>query len=68
MAESKSRSAIEAGITLRQGMRYIAAALAGVLSGAGTGTIVIKAINNAGTTRITATVDASGDRSVIVLA
>jgi hypothetical protein len=61
-------NAIETGITLRQGMRYIAAALAGVLSGAGTGTIVIKAINNAGTTRITATVDASGDRSVIVLA
>jgi len=60
-------NAIETGITVRLALRYMAAALAGVLSGAGTGTIVIKAINNAGTTRITATTDASGNRSVETL-
>ncbi len=61
-------NAIETSITVRQALRYIAAAVDGVLSGAGTGTITIQAIGNAGTNRITATVDASGDRSVVVLA
>jgi len=61
-------NAIETNITMRQALRYIAAAVDGVLSGAGTGTVTIQAIANAGTNRITATVDASGNRSVIVLA
>ena len=57
---------IESGINLRQSLSPILAACAGVLSGAGTGTVIIK--NPGGsTTRITATTDASGDRTVIVL-
>jgi len=58
---------IESGINLLEALRYVAAALAGQLSGAATTTITIKAINNSGTTRITATVDANGDRSAITL-
>lgn len=57
---------IETGLTPRQAMRAYAAALAGVLSGAGTTTITIKGAGVA-TTRITATVDADGNRSVVVL-
>ena len=56
-------NAIESGITLRTGIRYIAAATAGELSGAATTTATIKAINNSGTTRISCTVDADGNRS-----
>ena len=59
--------AIETGVTPRQALRYIAAALAGVLSGAATTTVAISAIGNAGTPRISATVDASGNRSAIAL-
>lgn len=44
--------------------RYIAAACAGIISGAGTGTEVIKSIDGA-TTRLTATVDAFGNRTAI---
>ena len=56
---------IETGYTLRQTMRAIAAKAAGLISGAGTGTEVIKAMgaSAAGTTRLTATVDASGNIS-----
>jgi hypothetical protein len=57
---------IESGVNMRQALSPILAACAGVLSGAGTGTVVIK--NPAGnTTRITATTDASGDRSAVTL-
>lgn len=58
---------VESGISLLEALRYMAAALAGVLSGAATTTITIKAINNSGTTRIVATVDSNGDRSAITL-
>lgn len=59
-------NALETGITVRLGLRYAAAALAGVLSGAATTSVVILGAN-VGTTRITATVDASGNRSAISL-
>lgn len=54
---------IETGITPRKALRAIAAKAAGLISGAGTGTEVIKAIGAAagGTTRLTATVDSSGN-------
>jgi hypothetical protein len=58
---------IESGITPRQAMRAMAAALAGVLSGAATTTVTIRALNNSGTTRITATVDSDGNRSALTL-
>lgn len=58
-------SGIETGVTLRQAMRAIAANAAGLVSGAGTGTEVVKGIGQGigGTTRLTATVDPSGNIS-----
>lgn len=60
---------IESGITPRQAMRAVAAALAGILSGADGTTITLKAIGAVadGTTRIVATVDSNGNRSAITL-
>lgn len=57
---------VETGVTLRQALRIILAASAGKLSGAATTTITIR---NVGDTkdRITATVDADGNRSAVVL-
>lgn len=57
--------AIETGITERQAMRAILAMLAGVVTGAGSGTEVFKNPGG-GTTRVTVTVDSSGNRSLIV--
>ncbi len=57
---------VEAGVNVRQALSPILAAAAGVLTGAGSGTIVIKG-GNVATTRITATTDASGNRSAVVL-
>lgn len=57
---------IESGINARQAMSAIMASAAGVLSGATTGTIVIKG-GGVATTRITATTDADGNRSAITL-
>lgn len=55
--------AIESGVSFLQALRAIAAKSAGILSGAGTGTEVLKGIGqtSSGTTRATATVDASGN-------
>lgn len=58
--------AVETGLTVRQSLRALSAALAGVLSGAGTTTITIQGAGVA-TDRITATVDANGNRSAITL-
>ena len=58
---------IETSLTPRQALKVIAAACAGVLSGAATTTVTIKAANNSGTTRITATVDSDGNRSGVTL-
>lgn len=54
------------GKTLVEASKYIAASAAGKLSGAGTGTEVLKGLDGT-TTRITATVDASGNRTAITL-
>ncbi len=57
---------IETGLTPRQALRLNSAALAGVLSGAATTEILIRnAVANA-KTRITATVDADGNRTAVV--
>lgn len=58
---------LETGVTTLQGLRYTASASAGVLSGATTTTVAIQAIGNAATNRITATVDANGNRSAVAL-
>jgi hypothetical protein len=57
---------IESGVTLRQALRIIGAAAAGVLSGAATTNVVIKNMGGS-TTRIDATVDADGNRSAVTL-
>ena len=57
---------VEPGVTLKQAMRLITAALAGKLSGAGTGTVTIRDVNDT-TDRIVATVDSNGNRSVVTL-
>lgn len=56
---------IETGLTLRQAMRLLAAAEAGKLSGAATTTITIRNAVADTKARITATVDADGNRSAI---
>lgn len=58
---------VESGITVRQALRAIAAKAAGLISGAGTGTEVDKALGNSGITRMTFTVDSSGNISAVSL-
>jgi hypothetical protein len=53
------------GKTLQQVLRYMAAAVAGKASGAGTGTETFKGLDGT-TSRITATVDTDGNRTAIV--
>lgn len=57
---------VEAGVNARQALSPILAASAGVLLGAGTGTIVVKG-GNVAVTRITATTDNAGNRTAVVL-
>ena len=57
---------VETGVNARQALSPILAASAGLLVGAGTGTIVIKG-GNVSTTRITATTDSSGNRTAVTL-
>lgn len=57
---------VESGLNARQAMSVMAAAMGGVLSGSGTATVTIKGAGVA-TTRITATVDASANRTAVVL-
>lgn len=57
---------VEAGVNVRQALSPILAASAGVLVGAGTGTIVIKGGNSA-VTRITANTDNAGNRTAVTL-
>ena len=59
---------VETGLTAKQALQYMSAACFGVISGAGTGTVVIKAGANSGTTRITAATDSSGNRTSVTLA
>ena len=57
---------VETSLTLRGAMRLIAAASAGKLSGAGTTTITIRNVGDT-KSRITATVDADGNRSSVTV-
>lgn len=57
---------IETGMTPREALRLLTSALAGILSGAGTDTEVFRNAVANSKTRITATVDASGNRNAIV--
>ena len=56
---------IEVGLTPRQAVRIISAALAGKVSGAGTVTVTFRNAVVDGTDRIVATVDANGNRTAI---
>lgn len=56
---------VEAGLTPRQAMRLMAAALAGVLAGAATNTVTINNAVANSKARIVATVDANGNRTVV---
>jgi len=57
---------VEVGVNARQAMSPILAAASGGVSGAGTGTILIRG-GNVATTRITATTDNAGNRSSVTL-
>ena len=57
---------VEASVNVRQALSPILAASAGVLLGAGTGTIVIKG-GNVALTRITASTDNAGNRTAVTL-
>ena len=57
---------IEAGVNARQAVSAILASAVGVLAGAATNTITIQG-GNAATTRVTATVDADGNRTAVTL-
>jgi hypothetical protein len=58
---------LESGVTTEQALRLILSALAGVLSGApGPGTITIRDVNDT-KDRISATVDANGNRTAVTL-
>ncbi len=57
---------VESGVNARQALAPILAASAGVVSGAGTGVILIKG-GNSSSTRITAVTDNAGNRSSVTL-
>jgi hypothetical protein len=58
---------VETGLTLRQALRIVTAALAGKISGAETTTVTIRNAQADDKNRITATVDANGNRTAVVL-
>lgn len=57
---------VEGGQTLRQMVRVMFSALAGKVSGGGTADIIFKGVDGT-TARITATVDANGNRTAVVV-
>ena len=57
---------VEGGLTARQLVRVMASVLAGKASGGGTTTVTFTGVDGV-TTRITATVDANGNRSAVTL-
>lgn len=58
---------VEAGLSVRQALRLITAALAGEISGAGTSTVTIRNAVADDTNRIVATVDSNGNRSSVTV-
>lgn len=67
IAEAVMNEAVEAGFTVRQALRVIAAATAGKVSGAETTTITFRNAKVDDTDRIVATVDTDGNRTDVVL-
>jgi hypothetical protein len=63
-AETLLLKSVEAGVTVRQALRGVAAYAFGPVTGQGTGTVVYAAAGNPGTPRITAAVGAGGRTSV----
>lgn len=59
---------VETGLNARQALSIATAAASGVLAGAATTSVTIAAAGVPATNRITATVDASGNRSAVTLA
>ena len=57
-------SATEGTVTVRQALRLLLAVLAGKVSGAGTGTVVFRDVNDT-KNRVTATVDSNGNRTSV---
>lgn len=57
---------VEGGLTARQLVKVMAAALAGKAAGGGTTTVTVTGVDGV-TTRITATVDANGNRSAVTI-
>jgi hypothetical protein len=57
---------VEPGLSLREAMRLVTAALAGKVSGAAGTTVTIRDVNDA-KNRIVATVDANGNRTAVTL-
>ena len=57
---------IETGITVKEALRIVLAALSGKISGAGTNTITIRDVNDT-TDRIVATVDGNGNRTAVTV-
>lgn len=58
---------VETSITVRQSLRGMAAMLLGLTSGANTNTEVFRAVANSGVVRVSGVVDASGNRSNVIL-
>lgn len=67
IVESGTQAANASGVNARQMLAVIGASAAGRLSGAGTTTVRIDGAAVSGTTRIVATVNASGDRTASLL-
>ena len=58
---------VETGINVRQSLSPILAACAGIVAGAGTGTVTLNSAGSSNTARIAATVDSSGNRTAVSL-
>jgi len=66
-ADGMDEIVIEPGMNARQALAIIASAVAGQLSGANTNNVIVRAANDPSTIRLNATVDANGNRTVVIL-
>jgi hypothetical protein len=66
IADAVHDEAVEGAYTLREAVKLVLAACAGKLSGAGTGTLTFRDVND-GADRIVATVDANNNRTGVAL-
>jgi hypothetical protein len=64
-AQMLDQELVETGMTVRQTLRLLAAAMGGKVSGAGTGTITFRSAVADDVDRIVATVDGSGNRTAV---